>query len=89
MLQNVVTLDLSALITPRNFTGSVETVIQFGRDIIVPFKSQAQRAKFAQLVKDGKMSQAQFDEWNSETPAKIPDRLGKSRKFVKKAKVIR
>ena len=31
------------------------------------FKSQAQRAKFAQLVKEGKMSQETFDKWQSET----------------------
>lgn len=31
------------------------------------FKSEAQRAKFAQLVKEGKMSQETFDAWQSET----------------------
>lgn len=41
----------------------------------MPFKSQAQRAKFAEMVKQGKMSQKTFDEWNKETPAKIPKRL--------------
>ena len=55
----------------------------------MPFKSDAQRKKFAQLVAEGKMTQEQFDEWDKGTPAKIPDRVGASRKFVKKAKVIR
>jgi hypothetical protein len=33
----------------------------------MPFQSEAQRKKFAQLVKDGKMSQETFDKWASET----------------------
>lgn len=55
----------------------------------MPFKSDAQRKKFAAMVAEGKMSQATFDEWNKETPDKIPERVGRGRKFVKKAKVIR
>lgn len=55
----------------------------------MPFKSDAQRAKFAQLVKDGKMSQSTFDEWNKETPDKIPERIDYSAKKIKKVKVIR
>lgn len=38
----------------------------------MPFASEAQRAKFAQLVKEGKMSQETFDKWAAETPASIP-----------------
>jgi peptidyl-tRNA hydrolase len=41
------------------------------------FRSEAQRRKFGELVKQGKMSQKTFDEWNSATPAKIPERVGK------------
>lgn len=37
------------------------------KEDVIPFKSQAQRAKFAQLVKEGKMSQATFDKWEAET----------------------
>lgn len=57
----------------------------------MPFKSEAQRAKFAELVKQGKMSQETFAKWQAETPAgPLPERLGPpSTKFVKKAKVIR
>lgn len=38
----------------------------------MPFKSEAQRAKFAQLVKEGKMTQETFDKWESETKEKLP-----------------
>jgi hypothetical protein len=44
----------------------------------VPFKSQAQRRKFAQLLVDGKISADTFEEWNRETGAKkLPERAGK------------
>lgn len=47
------------------------------RGIYMPFKSEAQRRKFAELVKGGKMSQATFDEWESATPkGKLPERIG-------------
>lgn len=42
----------------------------------MPFKSQAQRAKFGELVKQGKVSQAEFDKWSRETDhAKLPERV--------------
>jgi hypothetical protein len=41
----------------------------------VPFKSQAQRRKFAQLLVEGKISNETFEEWNRETgAAKLPER---------------
>lgn len=40
----------------------------------MPFKSQAQRRKFGELVKQGKITQKTFDEWNAETPQNIPER---------------
>ncbi len=41
----------------------------------MPFKSEKQRAKFAQLVKEGKMSQATFDKWQEETgKKKLPEK---------------
>jgi len=61
----------------------------------MPFKSQKQRAWGADQVKQGKWTQAQFDEWNSETPKNIPDRVShgpgkvKSVKMVKKIKTIK
>lgn len=43
----------------------------------MPFKSESQRRKFAEMVKQGKLKQSEFDKWNSETPAgKLPERIG-------------
>jgi hypothetical protein len=43
----------------------------------MPFKSQAQRRKFAQLLVEGKISNETFEEWNRETGSKkLPERLG-------------
>ena len=42
----------------------------------MPFKSQAQRRKFAQLLVEGKISDQTFEEWNRETGgAKLPERV--------------
>jgi hypothetical protein len=42
----------------------------------MPFRSEAQRRKFLELVKSGKISQEVFDEWNGATgKSKLPDRL--------------
>ena len=42
----------------------------------MPFKSQAQRRKFAQLLVEGKISGKTFEEWNRETgSAKLPERV--------------
>ena len=41
----------------------------------MPFKSQAQRRKFAQLLVEGKISNKTFEEWNRETGStKLPER---------------
>jgi hypothetical protein len=43
----------------------------------MPFKSQAQRRKFAQLLVEGKISDQTFEEWNRETGSKkLPERVG-------------
>ena len=43
----------------------------------MPFKSQAQRRKFAQLLVEGKISNDTFEEWNRETGRKkLPERVG-------------
>jgi hypothetical protein len=50
----------------------------------MPFKSQAQRRKFAQLLVEGKISNQTFEEWNRETGGKkLPERV--TRKRAKKA----
>ena len=42
----------------------------------MPFKSQAQRRKFAELLVQGKISPETFEEWNRETgAAKLPERV--------------
>lgn len=47
----------------------------------MPFKSQAQRRKFAKLMVEGKISPQTFEEWNRETgSAKLPERVGKRAK---------
>ena len=42
----------------------------------MPFKSKAQRRKFAQLLVEGKISDETFEEWNRETGGqKLPERV--------------
>ena len=42
----------------------------------MPFKSKAQRRKFAQLLVDGKITDAQYEEWNRSTGEKVlPERV--------------
>ncbi len=43
------------------------------------FKSTAQKEKFKQLVKDGRMTESQFADWEKDTPQNLPDRLGRSK----------
>jgi hypothetical protein len=54
----------------------------------MPFKSQAQRRKFAELLVKGEISPETFEEWNRETgSAKLPERVGSApQKRNKKAK---
>jgi hypothetical protein len=41
----------------------------------MPFKSKAQRRKFAELLVKGKITAETFEEWNRETgSAKLPER---------------
>jgi hypothetical protein len=53
----------------------------------MPFKSQAQRRKFAQLLVEGKISPQTFEEWNRETGgATLPEHVAdKKHKKKKKA----
>ena len=53
----------------------------------MPFKSQAQRRKFAQLLVEGKISNETFEEWNRETgSAKLPDHVKPKAKPRSKSK---
>ena len=57
----------------------------------MPFKSQAQRRKFAQLLVEGKISNETFEEWNRETGSKkLPERVkGKTSARKKTAARVR
>lgn len=47
----------------------------------MPFKSQAQRRKFAQLLVEGKISDQTFEEWNRETGSRrLPERVAQRSK---------
>jgi hypothetical protein len=51
----------------------------------MPFKSQAQRRKFAQLLVEGKISNETFEEWNRETGSrKLPERAVRKKTSARK-----
>lgn len=65
---------------------------------MAPFKSKAQARRFTELVKEGKMTQEEFDKWSAETPNmdELPDRLSEPKltgldrlKKMAKTKVIK
>lgn len=58
----------------------------------MPFKSKAQRRKFAQLLVEGKISDETYEEWNRSTGrTELPERVtpSKKRKSARKAKAKR
>jgi hypothetical protein len=51
----------------------------------MPFKSKAQRRKFAELLVTGKISPETYEEWNRETGGKeLPERVKKKAKVRKR-----
>ena len=53
----------------------------------MPFKSKAQRRKFAALLVEGKISPETYEEWNRETGGKqLPERVGRKKTAVRKRK---
>ena len=53
----------------------------------MPFKSQAQRRKFAQLLVEGKISPDTYEDWNRETGGKtLPERVRSAAKKKTAAK---
>jgi len=53
----------------------------------MPFKSKAQRRKFAELLVAGKISDETFEEWNRSTGgAKLPERVTPRAKKTRKRK---
>jgi hypothetical protein len=65
----------------------------------MPFKSKAQRRKFAELLVNGDISPETYEEWNRETGGKVlPERVTKKarkarpapkRKAAKKRKTVK
>lgn len=56
----------------------------------MPFKSKAQRRKFAELLVTGKISPETYEEWNRETGRQIlPERVKKKAKKRAKKKTAR
>jgi hypothetical protein len=56
----------------------------------MPFKSQAQRRKFAQLLVEGKISNETFEEWNRETGRReLPARASRSKTRASRSKRTR
>ena len=55
----------------------------------MPFKSQAQRRKFAELLVKGEISPETYEEWNRETGSRrLPERV-KKKKATGKRKVVK
>jgi hypothetical protein len=55
----------------------------------MPFKSKAQRRKFAQLLVEGKITDEQYEEWNRSTGKKqLPERV-KPKPGTKKRKAAK
>ena len=53
----------------------------------MPFKSKAQRRKFAQLLVEGEISPETFEEWNRETGGKaLPERVQPKKSAAPKRK---
>jgi hypothetical protein len=51
----------------------------------MPFKSKAQRRKFAELLVKGEISNETFEEWNRETGRKkLPERVKRAKKRTRK-----
>ena len=56
----------------------------------MPFKSQAQRRKFAQLLVEGTISNQTFEEWNRETGGRtLPERVSTATRGARKRETAR
>jgi hypothetical protein len=53
----------------------------------MPFKSKAQRRKFAQLLVEGKISNETFEEWNRGTGSRrLPERVKRKTRSSRKGR---
>jgi hypothetical protein len=56
----------------------------------MPFKSKAQRRKFAELLVKGEISPETYEEWNRETGRReLPERVKKKKRAAKKKKTAK
>lgn len=56
----------------------------------MPFKSKAQRRKFAELLVKGEISPETFEEWNRETGgAKLPERVKPAKKRSSRKRTVK
>lgn len=56
----------------------------------MPFKSKAQRRKFAQLLVEGKITPEVYEEWNRETGGShLPERVDKPKKVTRRKPTTR
>ena len=61
--------------------GNRRGVVHWRCEAQMPFKSQAQRRKFAELLVEGKISPQTYEEWNRETgKKKLPERVKRNTK---------
>lgn len=52
----------------------------------MPFRSNAQKAKFAQLEKEGKLKKGTTAKWESETKGPLPDKISGPIKSIQQLK---
>jgi hypothetical protein len=58
--------------------------------LLMPFKSQAQRRKFAELLVKGEISPETYEEWNRETGGRrLPERVKRQRPVTGKTTAAR
>lgn len=56
----------------------------------MPFKSKAQRRKFAELLVKGEITPETYEEWNRETGRQeLPERVDRSKRKAKRKKATR
>ena len=56
----------------------------------MPFKSKAQRRKFAELLVKGEISPETYEEWNRDTGRReLPERVQKKKRAAKKRKTAK
>ena len=58
----------------------------------MPFKSEAQRRKFREMLAKDEISLKTYMEWESKSPTKLPERVAqkqRTRKNAKRVKVIK